>query len=88
MFYIIEVSTGDSKIAGKAIYERDTLEQAVALFHKKMGTAMDSELYTGELCVVMDSHGAVYRSEEYVASVQPVTEPVVEEPVEEPTEGE
>lgn len=80
MFYIIEVSTGDSRIAGKAIYDRETLEKAVALFHQKLATAMNSDLYTSQLCVVMDSHGAVHRSEEYIAPVKPVTEEPIEEP--------
>ena len=75
MFYVIEVTTGDSKVSGKAVYEYATLNEAVASYHKKMGTAMGSDLYNSELVMVVDSEGAVYRSEKY-------TKPVAEEPVE------
>ena len=68
MFYVIEVSTVDSQIAGKAIYDRDELDKAVALFHQKLATAMNSELYTSELCMVIDSNGAVYKTEKYTAA--------------------
>ncbi len=65
MFYIIEISTGDAKIAGKAIYEYATLDEAVATFHSKLGTAMKSDLYESELIVVIDGEGQALRSEKY-----------------------
>lgn len=64
-YYLIEISTGDSKITGKAIYEYDTLNDAVAMFHKKLGTAMSSDLYDIELVVVMDSYGNQFKCEFY-----------------------
>lgn len=66
MFYVVEITTGDSKIAGRAIYEYQTEQQAVAAWHDKLGTAGRSDLYTHSVCAVMDDHGAIYRSEEVV----------------------
>lgn len=75
-YFVIEISTGDSKIAGKGVYEYETLNDAVAMFHKKLGTAMGSELYTSDLVMVIDGNGAVYKSEKYVA--EPKEEPFAE----------
>lgn len=66
-YFFIEISTGDSKIAGKGVYEYETLNDAVAMFHKKLGTAMGGELYTSDLVMVIDGNGEVYKSEKYVA---------------------
>lgn len=68
-YYLIEISTGDSKIAGKAIYEYATQNEAVAMFHSKLGSAMKSALYTSELIMVIDENGAVIKSEKYIAPV-------------------
>lgn len=75
-YFLIEISEGDSKIAGKGIYEYDNLNSAVAMFHKKLGTAMSSDLYTSDLVMVIDGNGAVYKSEKYVA--EPKAELIVE----------
>lgn len=77
MFYVLEIANGDSKIKGKGVYELATLNEAVALFHSKLGIAMKSELYTDELVMVIGADGAVYRSEKYIAT------PVEPTPVEE-----
>lgn len=68
-YYLIEIANGDAKVAGKGIYEYDTLTDAVASFHKKLGTAMGSELYTEELVIVTDSEGTIYKDERFVAEV-------------------
>lgn len=68
-YYLIEISTGDSKIAGRAIYEYATQNDAVAMFHSKLGSAMKSALYTSELIMVIDENGAVIKSEKYIAPV-------------------
>lgn len=54
-YYIIDISEGDSKISGKAIYEYDDRDKAEAMFHKKIGTAMDSELYTEHRIALLNS---------------------------------
>lgn len=62
-YFLIEISEGENAIKGKAIYEYPTLDAAVASFHKKLGTAMASELYESELVMVSDSCGAIYKNE-------------------------
>lgn len=76
MFYVIEIATGDSKIAGKSVYEYATEVEAVASFHSKMGSAMKSDLFDSELLLVIDSTGKVIKREQY-------TKYVPEEPTEE-----
>lgn len=65
-YYIIEISEGDSKIAGKAMYEYDNRDKAEAMYHKKIGTAMDSELYTEHRIALMNSTMAVEMSHVFV----------------------
>ena len=76
-FYLIEVAEGDSKIAGKAIYEYATLDEAVANFHSKLGTAMKSDLFESELVMVINSEGGVHKSEKWAKAV-PETETTIE----------
>ena len=70
MYYVIQISKGDAKIAGKSIYEYDTEKAAVAAFHKKLGTAMDSELYTSSIVMVIDESGFPIQSECYRAEAE------------------
>lgn len=72
MFYVIEIATGDSRIAGKAVYEYPSQIKAEASFHKKVGAAMDSDLYDTHTALVIDINGAVYASHFYT---KPVEEP-------------
>lgn len=64
-YYVIEISTGDAKIAGKGVYEYDTESKALATLFKKMGTAMSSDLYESELLLVINQNGAVVKRESY-----------------------
>lgn len=73
MFYVLEVSTGDSKIAGKAVYQYNTITEAVATFHSKLGAAMKSDLYDSELIMVIEANGSVVCSEKYIKP-EPITE--------------
>lgn len=65
MFYLIEITKGDTKVAGYSVYGYDTEKAAVAAFHKKLGTAMGSELYTSELVIVIGEDGHVVKRELY-----------------------
>lgn len=69
-WYLIEVAEGDSKIAGKAVYEYENKSDAVANFHSKLGNAMKSELFTSELVMVINSKGELYMSEVFVRTVE------------------
>lgn len=58
-YYLTEISEGDAKISGKAIYEYEDATKAEAMYHKKIGTAMDSELYSYHMCYVTNSAGGI-----------------------------
>lgn len=74
MFYVLEVSTGESAIAGRAVYGYNTQDEAVATFHSKMGTAMKSLMYATELLMVIGDDGAVYRTEKFTRPAPEVEE--------------
>lgn len=79
-FYLIEIAEGDSKIAGKGVFEYEKLNDAVANFHSKLAIAMKSEMYTSDLIMVIDSDGCVHYSEKFVREI------IQPEPIEAPTE--
>lgn len=56
-YYVVEISEGDSRIAGKSVFEYVDIDSAEAAFHSKIGIAMGSELYTSHNCFVLDSEG-------------------------------
>lgn len=87
-YYLIEVSEGDSAIAGKAIYEYEDKDLAIANFHTKMGNAMKSALFSREQVMVINSANGVEKQEVWTRKVPPQPEPTPEpeEPVEEITE--
>lgn len=62
-YYVVEISTGDQSITGRGVYEYDTLNEAVATFHTKIGQAMKSDLFETELVIVVNSVGGVYKTE-------------------------
>lgn len=66
-YYVIEICEGDSKVAGKSIYEYATLKEAEASFHSKIGTAMKSELYTSQAIFVLDNACGVHFYHAYSA---------------------
>lgn len=66
MFYLIEISTGDAQIAGRAVYAYNTEKEAIASFHTKLGQAMKSPLFESELVMVIDENGAVCKHEKFV----------------------
>ena len=67
MFYTIIITDT------QAIFRYDSLTTATERFHTELAYAMNQNIAC--TCVVMDKHGAVYRSEEFV----PVTEALTEE---------
>ncbi|MBQ0112710.1 MAG: hypothetical protein KBT03_06245 [Bacteroidales bacterium] len=75
-YYVIEIADGDEKIKGKGIYEYDSKNKALASYHKKLGTAMDSDLYTKEQIFVVDEFNNVLEQEYFTKSVaeQPTEE--------------
>lgn len=62
-FFVVEIATGDAKIAGKGVYEYATETEAVANFHAKLGTVMKSELYKSDLVMVVTEVGGLLKRE-------------------------
>lgn len=81
-YYLIEISEGDAKIAGKSIYEYEDKDLAIANFHTKMGNAMKSDLFSREQAMVINSANGVEKQEVWTRKVPPEPEP---EPTPEPT---
>lgn len=73
-YYLIEIAEGDSKIAGKAIYEYSNRNEALANFHKKNGNARLSELYTSQQLLVINSDNGREAEDKWVREVEPVVE--------------
>lgn len=67
-YYVIEIAEGDSKIAGKGVYEYADRKSAIAAFHSKLGVAMKSDLYTREQVIVINSTNGIEASEVYVTA--------------------
>lgn len=65
MYYLLlEVTTYNNNTPkSKGMYEYDTLEQATASFHKKMGGAMSNATYESELVKIITSDGIDCRTE-------------------------
>lgn len=72
MFFLLEITTTD-KIS-KAVYQYDTLNEAKANFHSKLGSQMKSDACNAELVMVVDEYGAVYASERYTKPTETETE--------------
>lgn len=70
MFYLTEITTTD-KIS-KAVYQYETLDEAKANYHSKMGAQMKAAACKDELCIIFDGNGAVHVSDHYI---KPVTAP-------------
>lgn len=53
----------------QAIFRYETIDGASEKFHQELAYAINQHIPC--TCVVMDKHGAVYRSEEYTAPAEP-----------------
>lgn len=67
MFYAIIITDA------QAIFRYESITAATEKFHTELAYAMNQNINC--TCMVMDRHGAIYRSEEFV----PVTEALTEE---------
>ena len=64
-YYLVEIATGDSTIAGKAVYEYETEKEAVAQFHQKYGNAINSNKFQTELLAVICGNGDILERATY-----------------------
>lgn len=78
-YYVIEIADGDAKVKGKGIYEYADRMKALASFHKKLGTAMDSELYTEYQILCINSANGVEASDMFDRNI--IVEPEKKEEV-------
>lgn len=66
MFYAIIITDA------QAIFRYDTITAATEKFHSELAYAMNQNINC--TCMVMDKHGAVYRSEEFTQVTAPAEE--------------
>lgn len=76
MFFINQYIVDNTGKLTKAAYDRETMYEAQAEFHKRQGNAMASSTTVSTLCMIIDENGAVYASEK---AVKPAVEPAAEE---------
>ncbi len=58
MYYLIEITTKENDTE-KAIYQYETRDEAIAMFHQKLGGAMKNADYLAEMLMVIDDCGAI-----------------------------
>lgn len=79
MFYVVEVSLMKGKDKEEVgMYSQETRDEAVGLFHQKMGGAMRNENFLKEKIMVVDDNFAIVDVETWSRAVQPEI-PVVEQ---------
>ena len=79
MFYVIEISELKDKTS-KAIYPYEAKEEALGVYHQKMGGAMRNENYLSELILVINEKGAISVCDYFKREIP--EEPAEEETVE------
>lgn len=72
--YIMKKQDDGTTKLTKAAYDRETLYDAQAEYHRRQGDAMKASDTVYTLCMIIDDNGAVYTSEKAVKPVEP-TEP-------------
>lgn len=77
-YYVIELSTEDSGKTVPGTYPYDTLDDALASYHNKMGGVMKNKTYAAELIMVINSDGGVHVTDKWIRPVEP-KEPVTAE---------
>lgn len=69
-FYVIEITTYmDGTAESKGMYAYQTLDEAVASFHSKMGGWMKNANCASELVMVVDSNGTCHKNERWERAV-------------------
>lgn len=74
MFYINQYIKKTDGTTTKAAYERETLYDAQAEYHRRQGNAMNAKDTIWTLCMIVGEDGAVYASEKAVKPAEPETE--------------
>lgn len=71
--YIMAKQTDGTQKLTKAAYDRESLYEAQAEFHKRQGDAMKAASTIWTLCMILDDNGAVHASEKAVKPAEPET---------------
>lgn len=64
-YYTLLIQKFDDGTSKKSVYEFDTKKEALANFHKGLGSAMASDTVTHVLCIVLDDYGIIYQNEHF-----------------------
>lgn len=64
-YYIIKIAEGDKSVEGKSIYSYNDKMLALGQFHKLLGTAYASTLYTKYTSLLIDENGIVIISDTF-----------------------
>lgn len=66
-YYLIEVTNYNNGTSeSKAMYNYDNYQEAEANYHSKLGGAMKNVTYESEMCMIIDSTGAIYLTKYWV----------------------
>lgn len=68
-YYIIKIAEGDKSIEGKSIYNYDDKMLALGQYHKLLGTAYSSSLYTKYTSLLIDENGIVIISDTFTRDI-------------------
>lgn len=72
--YIMSKQDDGTQKLTKAAYDRASLYEAQAEFHKRQGDAMKDASTIWTLCMILDEDGAIHASEKAVKPAEPETE--------------
>lgn len=76
-YYLTEVFERTTEKSGASIKSYDTRKEAIADFHQAIGNAMNSDLYTSDRAIVLNSSMGDEISKVYVAKTKDTLEEVV-----------
>lgn len=71
-YYVVEIAKyNDGTKDAYGVYAKDTENDAVALFHQKLASAMKASNISFELCQVINDYGVVIKTEYYESTPEP-----------------
>lgn len=84
-YFVLLLQEFEDGTTKKSVYEFDSKKDAIANFHKSLGSAMSNNTVVHTLCQVTDKYGTICANE-YQPETEPISyvAPVIETPVMEP----
>ena len=74
MFYLIEITNMKDGTEPKAVWDKNSLNDAERQFHQTLASAMSNENVLSCLCMIIDSTGRTVKKEYYVKDIEPEEE--------------